>query len=85
MVCTTFVKKIRRLLKSLWEDRKSVNEMRCVFTKLLLGHSRSGAPFRDVFSILVALSFGAALQLSNITAGGSEALMGRKEHKAETK
>ncbi len=29
-------------------------------------------PFRDVFSISVALSLGAVLQLSSITPGGSE-------------
>ncbi len=39
---------------------------------LLLGRSRSGAPFQDVFSISVALSLGAVPQLSNITPGGSE-------------
>ncbi len=31
-----------------------------------------GTPFWDVFSILVALSLGAVLQLSNIIPGGSE-------------
>ncbi len=44
-----------------------------IFTTLLLGRSQSGAPFRDVFSILVALSLGAVLQLSSITPGGSKA------------
>ncbi len=44
-----------------------------VFTTLLLGRCRSGAPFRDVFSISVALSLGAVLRLSNITPGRSEA------------
>ncbi len=32
-----------------------------IFTTLLLGPSRSGAPFRDIFSILVALFLGAVL------------------------
>ncbi len=44
-----------------------------VFTTLLLGHSHSGAPFRDVFSISVALSLSVVLQLSHITPGESEA------------
>ncbi len=44
-----------------------------LITMLLLGCSRSGAPFRDVFSISVVLSLGAVLRLSNITPGGSEA------------
>ncbi len=49
------------------------------FTTLLLGRSRSGAPFRDIFSISVALSLGVVLELSNITPGGSEArVVGRK-------
>ncbi len=43
-----------------------------IFTALLLGCSHSGAPFRDVFSILVTLSFGVVLQLSNISPGGNE-------------
>ncbi len=54
-----------------------------IFTMLLLGRSRSGTSFRDVFSISVALSLGVVLQLSNITPGGSEARAvghkGRKE------
>ncbi len=37
-----------------------------IITMLLLGRSRSGAPFRDVFSIPVALFVGVVLQLSNI-------------------
>ncbi len=41
-------------------------------TTLLLGYSPSCVPFWDIFSILVALSLVAALQLSNITPGGSE-------------
>ncbi len=44
-----------------------------IFTTLLLGCSRSGVPFWDVFSIQVVLSFGAVLRLSNITLGRSEA------------
>ncbi len=44
-----------------------------LITTFLLGHSRSGAPFQDVFSISVALSLSAVLRLSNITPGGSEA------------
>ncbi len=43
------------------------------FTTLLLGRSRSGAPFRDSFSISVALSLGAVLRLSYIIPGGSQA------------
>ncbi len=51
---------------------------------LLLGRSHSGAPFRDVFSISVALSLGAVLQLSNITPGGSEArVVGRNTSRNE--
>ncbi len=46
-----------------------------VFTTLLLGRFRSSTPFRDVFSISVALSLSAILRLSNITPGGSEAKM----------
>ncbi len=42
------------------------------FTTFLLGNSHSGVPFWDVFSILVALSLGEVLRLSNITLGGSE-------------
>ncbi len=42
-----------------------------LFTTLLLGRSRSGAPFRDVFSISVVLSLSAVLQLSNISPGAS--------------
>ncbi len=42
-------------------------------TTLLLGCSPSGALFQDIFSISVALSLNAVLQLSNITPGGSEA------------
>ncbi len=38
--------------------------------------------FGNVISILVTLSLGVVLQLSNITAGGNK---GRKEHKAETR
>ncbi len=45
------------------------------FTTLLLGHYHSGAPFRDVLSISVVLSLGVVLQLSNITPGGSEAMV----------
>ncbi len=45
----------------------------CIFTTLLLGRSRSGVPFQDVFSISVALSLGAVLRLSNITPEGSDA------------
>ncbi len=44
-----------------------------VITTLLLGHSHSGAPFRNVFLILVALFLGAVPRLSNIIPGGSEA------------
>ncbi len=40
---------------------------------LLLGRSRSGVSFRNVFSTLVALSLGAVLRLSNITPGESDA------------
>ncbi len=40
---------------------------------LLLGCSPSGAPFRDISSISVAISLGVVLKLSNITSGGSEA------------
>ncbi len=47
--------------------------VRVLFTTLLLGHFRSGAPFQDVVLISVSLSLGAALQRSNITPGGSEA------------
>ncbi len=47
-------------------------------TKLLLGHSRSGAPFWEVFSISVAPYLGTALRLSNITSGGSEARVVRR-------
>ncbi len=43
-----------------------------IFTMLLLGRSRSRAPFWDVFSISVVLSLGVVLRLSNITQGGSE-------------
>ncbi len=43
-----------------------------IITTFLLGHSRSGAPFREVFSISVALSLGAVLWLSIITLVGSE-------------
>ncbi len=43
-----------------------------VFITVLLSRSRSGAPFRDVFLISVALSLGVVLQLSDITLGGSE-------------
>ncbi len=46
-----------------------------LITMFLLGRSRFGAPFWDVFSISVALSLGVALRLSNITPGGSEAQM----------
>ncbi len=57
-----------------------------LITTLLLGRSHSGAPFRDVFSILVTLSLGVVLQLSKITPGGSEARVGgRKEHRTETR
>ncbi len=34
-------------------------------TTFLLGRPHSGTPFRDVFPILVALSLGAVLRLSN--------------------
>ncbi len=44
-----------------------------VFTILLLGHSRPGAPFRGVFSISVELSLGVVLRLRNITLERSEA------------
>ncbi len=43
-----------------------------VFSTRLLGRSRSGATFRDSFSISVALSLGGILRLSNITPGESE-------------
>ncbi len=39
----------------------------CFFTMLLLGRSRSSAPFQDVFSISVVLSLSAVLWLSNNT------------------
>ncbi len=51
-----------------------------LFTTLLLGHSRSGASFRDVFSISVALSLSAVLQLSNITPGQGCQVIMRKIH-----
>ncbi len=44
-----------------------------IFTKLLLGRFRFGVPFRDAFSISVALSLGVVLRLNKITPGGDEA------------
>ncbi len=58
---------------SIWEMGGSLGKgQKSVFTLFLLVF-RSGAPFRDVFSISVALSLSAVLQLGNITPGGSEA------------
>ncbi len=55
-----------------------------LFTVLLLSHSHSGASFRDVFLISVALSLGAVLQLSDITPGGSEArVVGRNTRRKQ--
>ncbi len=45
---------------------------------LPLGRSRSGTPFWDVSSILVTLSLGVVLRLSNITPEGSEARVVRR-------
>ncbi len=50
----------------------------CVITTLLLGRSRSGVFFWDVFSISVALSLDAVLRLSHITPGGNEAKVIRR-------
>ncbi len=58
---------------SLVRDVKELFPLETLFSTLLLGHSRSSTPFQDVFSISVAPSLGALLQLSNITPGGSEA------------
>ncbi len=46
--------------------------MYVLFTMLLLGRSRSGAPLEDVFSISEALFLDVVLQFSNITPRGSE-------------
>ncbi len=53
--------------------KRKIQKLILLITMLLLGRSRFGAPFRNVCSILVALSLGAVLRLSNITLGGSEA------------
>ncbi len=54
-----------------------------LFTTLLLGCSRPGASFWDVFSISVALSLGAVLQIRNSTPGGSEARLVAKQDNKE--
>ncbi len=56
--------------------RGNTSDVRLIFsTTVLLGRSRSDAPFWGVLSISVALSLGAVLRLSNITPGGSETRM----------
>ncbi len=67
----------------LCKKRKGVVEALYIFTTLLLGRSRSGASFQDVFSISLALSLGVVLQLTTLLQ--EEVRRGRKEHKAETR